>query len=81
MTTTLQPTSHTSNHLTIHPSLHPSLHPTEQAVRLHRSHLATTHRAPLVARASVGPRARATSFTPMAPAATAAEMPMRRREA
>ncbi|MCU1536124.1 MAG: hypothetical protein JWP82_475 [Humibacillus sp.] len=43
-----------------------SIHPTRQALRVHRSHLATTHRAPLVARhgASAG---RATAFTPMAP--------------
>jgi hypothetical protein len=64
MTMTLQPTAQTANR----PTFHPTLHPTEQAVRLHRSHLATTHRAPLVTRSSAGPRARATSFMPMAPA-------------
>ena len=29
-----------------------TLHPTEQALRLHRSHLATSHRAPLAPRAA-----------------------------
>jgi hypothetical protein len=42
-----------------------TLHPTEQALRLHRSHLATSHRAPLAPRPAGGARARATSFTPM----------------
>lgn len=41
-----------------------TVRPTAQALRLHRSHLATTHRAPLVPRTQ-GARARATSFTPM----------------
>ena len=63
MTMTLQPTAQTANR----PTFHPTLHPTEQAVRLHRSHLATRHRAPLVASALGGPRVRATSFTPMTP--------------
>ncbi|EAP99182.1 hypothetical protein JNB_03400 [Janibacter sp. HTCC2649] len=44
-----------------------TLHPTAQALRLHRSHLATTHRAPLSPRTGGGARVRATSFTPMAP--------------
>ena len=42
-----------------------TIRPTRQALRVHMSHLATTHRAPLVPR----PRpaaARPTSFTPMA---------------
>ncbi len=43
-----------------------TLHPTAQALRLHRSHLATTHRAPLAPRTQARTRARATSFTPMA---------------
>ncbi|EWT03688.1 hypothetical protein N865_09080 [Intrasporangium oryzae NRRL B-24470] len=51
-----------------------TIRPTRQAVRVHRSHLATTHRAPLVPRRtqadgspSPGARApRATAFTPMA---------------
>ena len=54
-----------------------TLHPTEQALRLHRSHLATSHRAPLAPRAAGGARARATSFTPMvhAPHAGRAAVP------
>lgn len=43
-----------------------TLRPTAQALRLHRSHLATTHRAPLAPRTQGVRRARATSFTPMA---------------
>ena len=43
-----------------------TLHPTAQALRLHRSHLATTYRAPLAPRSGGGVRVRATSFTPMA---------------
>lgn len=42
-----------------------TLHPTAQALRLHRSHLATTHRAPLTPRTGGGARVRATAFTPM----------------
>lgn len=42
-----------------------TLHPTAQALRLHRSHLATSHRAPLAPRTQSGARVRATSFTPM----------------
>lgn len=42
-----------------------TLHPTAQALRLHRSHLATSHRAPLAPRVKSGARVRATSFTPM----------------
>ncbi|GAA5031222.1 hypothetical protein GCM10023258_29170 [Terrabacter aeriphilus] len=47
-----------------------TIQPTRQARRVHLSHLATTHRAPLVPRGTDGARAthgaRATSFTPMA---------------
>ena len=51
-----------------------TIQPTRQALRVHLSHLATTHRAPLVPRreqtgAASGAgaaRTRATSFTPMA---------------
>ena len=43
-----------------------TIQPTRQALRLHRSHLATTHRAPLVNRTSSAGRGRATAFTPMA---------------
>jgi len=43
-----------------------TLHPTAQALRLHRSHLATTHRAPLSPRSGGVGRVRATAFTPMA---------------
>ncbi|WP_392544402.1 hypothetical protein [Oryzobacter telluris] len=43
-----------------------TIHPTRQARRLHLSHLATTHRAPLSGRAPTGVRTR-TSFTPMTP--------------
>lgn len=43
-----------------------TIQPTRQALRLHRSHLATTHRAPLVNRAPGAARARASAFTPMA---------------
>jgi len=56
-----------------------TIHPTRQARRVHLSHLATTHRAPLVARPETGAaaktartapdgratRTRATAFTPM----------------
>jgi hypothetical protein len=52
-----------------------TIRPTRQALRLHRSHLATTHRAPLVkrgevpsthdARDGVAARTRATAFTPL----------------
>ena len=56
-----------------------SIQPTRQARRVHLSHLATTHRAPLVARPETGAaaktartapdgratRTRATAFTPM----------------
>jgi hypothetical protein len=52
-----------------------TIQPTRQAVRLHRSHLATTHRAPLVNRASSAGRTRATAFTPMARDPRAAEAP------
>lgn len=43
-----------------------TIHPTERAQRLHLSHLATTHRAPLTSRAGGASRRRATAFTPMA---------------
>jgi len=43
-----------------------TIHPTRQAQRLHLSHLATTHRAPLTTRVEGAPHRRATSFTPMA---------------
>ena len=50
-----------------------TIRPTRQALRVHRSHLATTHRAPLVQRRSRPvppglrvPRAPSTSFIPMA---------------
>ena len=44
-----------------------TIRPTRQALRLHRSHLATTHRAPLVDRDRDRPatRTRATAFTPL----------------
>ena len=52
-----------------------TIRPTRQALRLHQSHLATTHRAPLVkrgevtsthdARDGVHTRTRATAFTPL----------------
>ncbi|GAA2498005.1 hypothetical protein [Terrabacter carboxydivorans] len=50
-----------------------TIRPTRQALRVHRSHLATTHRAPLVQRreqtgaasGSGAPRTRAAAFTPM----------------
>ena len=50
-----------------------TIQPTRQALRLHQSHLATTHRAPLVNRASSAGRARATAFTPIARVPNAAE--------
>ena len=52
-----------------------TIQPTRQALRLHRSHLATTHRAPLVPHTSSAVRARATAFTPMAPEGVALEKP------
>ncbi|GAA2741843.1 hypothetical protein GCM10009868_09480 [Terrabacter aerolatus] len=50
-----------------------TIRPTRQALRVHRSHLATTHRAPLVQRreqteaadGSGATRTRARAFTPM----------------
>ena len=42
-----------------------TIRPTRQARRLHLSHLATTHRAPLTGRRPAGVRTRG-SFTPMA---------------
>ncbi len=53
-----------------------TIRPTRQALRLHQSHLATTHRAPLVKRdevtstrdardGAVRTRTRATAFTPL----------------
>ena len=61
-----------------------TIRPTRQAVRRHMSHLATTHRAPLVSRphedAGIDPRTpggrpRAPAFTPMAPEGGAHEKP------
>ncbi|MFM6848361.1 MAG: hypothetical protein ACKOVB_04565 [Terrabacter sp.] len=66
-----------------------TIRPTRQAVRMYMSHLATTHRAPLVsrthgargtdtstaARTSSGLRTRATAFTPMAPEGAGQEKP------
>ena len=43
-----------------------TIHPTREAQRLHLSHLATTHRAPLTRRPDGAVRRRATAFTPMA---------------
>ena len=43
-----------------------TIHPTRQAQRLHLSHLATTHRAPLSTRADGAAHRRATGFVPMA---------------
>lgn len=56
-----------------------TLRPTAQALRLHRSHLATTHRAPLAPRTQGTRRVRATSFTPMA-RASRTETPIARPE-
>ncbi|KGN38876.1 hypothetical protein [Knoellia subterranea] len=42
-----------------------TLRPTAQALRLHRSHLSTSHRAPLSPRPRDRARTRATAFTPM----------------
>ena len=58
-----------------------TIQPTRQALRVHRSHLATTHRAPLVQRreqtgaasGSGATRTRATAFTPMTRDPLAAE--------
>jgi len=57
-----------------------TIRPTRQALRVHLSHLATTHRAPLVPRhlpsdGSRRQRTRATSFTPMAPDSFTEESP------
>jgi hypothetical protein len=58
-----------------------TIRPTRQALRMHMSHLATTHRAPLVnrtssaARTTGADRPRATAFTPMAPEGGAHEKP------
>lgn len=50
------------------------IRPTRQALRVHRSHLATTHRAPLVPRrAAAAPRP--TAFTPMAPYSLTGDVP------
>jgi hypothetical protein len=43
-----------------------TIHPTRQAQRLHLSHLATTHRAPLSKRVGGAPHQRVTGFIPMA---------------
>ena len=42
-----------------------TLRPTPQALRVHMSHLATTHRAPLVPRHPGPAGSRATTFIPM----------------
>ncbi len=52
-----------------------TLRPTRQAQRLHLSHLATTHRAPLVARDADRHGAHPYTFTPMAREALGAETP------
>ncbi|MGW5240753.1 hypothetical protein ACWEOW_17625 [Monashia sp. NPDC004114] len=43
-----------------------TIHPTRQAQRLHLSHLATTHRAPLSKRPDGAAHQRVTGFIPMA---------------
>lgn len=43
-----------------------TIHPTKRAQRLHLSHLATSHRAPLTSRPGGASRQRAAAFTPMA---------------
>jgi hypothetical protein len=52
-----------------------TLRPTRQALRVHMSHLATTHRAPLVPRHPHAAGALPTSFTPMARDPLTHEMP------
>ncbi|MER7073312.1 hypothetical protein [Terrabacter sp. NPDC000476] len=52
-----------------------TIQPTRAARRVHLSHLATTHRAPLVPRGPHAHGARATSFTPMARDPLTAETP------
>jgi len=54
-----------------------TLRPTRQAQRLHLSHLATTHRAPLVPRDADPRSARAHTFTPMAREPLGADTPRR----
>jgi hypothetical protein len=51
-----------------------TIRPTRQALRVHMSHLATTHRAPLVPRARSA-ASRPTSFIPMAREPLADETP------
>jgi len=55
-----------------------TIRPTRQALRVHRSHLATTHRAPLVPRHQLSAEARPTSFIPMAREPLADELPRHR---
>ena len=52
-----------------------TIRPTRQALRVHMSHLATTHRAPLVPRRPRSAGSRPTSFTPMAREPLADETP------
>jgi hypothetical protein len=68
-----------------------TIRPTRQAVRRHMSHLATTHRAPLVSRTHAAARndaptgtpgaarTRAAAFTPMAPEGGPHEKPRHTR--
>ena len=52
-----------------------TIRPTRQALRVHMSHLATTHRAPLVPRRPRSAGSRPPSFTPMAREPLADETP------
>lgn len=52
-----------------------TIQPTREARRLHLSHLATTHRAPLTGLRPTGVRSRAAAFTPMTPDPSAAVKP------
>ncbi|MEW1954527.1 hypothetical protein [Terrabacter sp. NPDC080008] len=54
-----------------------TLRPTRQAQRLHLSHLATTHRAPLVPRDADRHGAHPHTFIPMAREARSAQAPRR----
>ncbi|GAA2019209.1 hypothetical protein GCM10009740_04160 [Terrabacter terrae] len=54
-----------------------TLRPTRQAQRLHLSHLATTHRAPLVPRDADPRSARPHTFTAMAREPLGTDMPRR----
>ena len=57
-----------------------TLRPTRQAQRLHLSHLATTHRAPLVPRDADRPGPHPYTFTPMAREPLGADSPRRPAE-